>query len=78
MSGDYIDQKKTKKQKKHTQYGSFSYVLEVGGKNGTTTKKRLDRKYTEMMIFGARKGGFQSQIRYDGMYKRSKPNETMV
>ena len=25
-----------------------------------------------MITFGARKGGFQFQIRYDGMYKRSK------
>ena len=31
-----------------------------------------------MMIFGARKGGSQSQIRYDGIYNRSKPNEIRV
>ena len=28
-----------------------------------------------MMTLGALKGGSQFQIRYDGMYKRSKPNE---
>ena len=43
-----------------------------------TTKKTLDRKNTKMIIFGARKGGSQSQIRYDDVYKRSKPNEIKV
>ena len=28
-----------------------------------------------MMLFGARKGGIQSQIRYQGKYKMRKPNE---
>jgi hypothetical protein len=35
----------------------------------------LDRRNTKMMTLGALKGGFQFQIRYDGMYKRSKPKE---
>jgi len=36
------------------QYGSFSYVLVpgAGGRNGATTKKRLDKKNMEMMTFG--------------------------
>ena len=54
-----------KEKKTITQYGSFVYVFATPaeGKNGTTIKRRLEKKYRVMMNLGIWKGGCQFQSR---------------